>query len=163
MTKAGILYHNMRYLLKNKNAHTMVNDSRFLIPQVEQKNKQYTSGDLKRADLWKVIPAHQFPTNKKNPTRSWWYHSTEPPIFWEDFGMDEDIYRTSVPHLEGKQYGTRFSMWNLLWYQVSQRTSLTNTIKSTFDVFQPKMVCLLSFSGMYQNLFLYCRKMKNSR
>ena len=50
MTKAGLLYHNMRHLLKNNNAHTMVNDSRSPIPQVEEKMKQYTSCYVKRAD-----------------------------------------------------------------------------------------------------------------
>ena len=40
MSKAGLFYHNMRHLLKNKNnAHIMLNDSRLPIPQVDKKKK----------------------------------------------------------------------------------------------------------------------------
>ena len=34
MTKAGLFYHDMRHLLKNKDAHIIVNDSCSTIPQV---------------------------------------------------------------------------------------------------------------------------------
>ena len=41
MTKAGLFYHVMMNLLKNKkNTHIMVNDSRYPIPQLEEKKKQ---------------------------------------------------------------------------------------------------------------------------
>ena len=51
MTKAGLLYHDMSQLLKNKNnAHIMANYSRFAIPQAEESKKQYTACDLKRDD-----------------------------------------------------------------------------------------------------------------
>ena len=37
MTKAGIFYHDMRYILKNKDAHILVNDLHSPIPQVQYK------------------------------------------------------------------------------------------------------------------------------
>ena len=51
MTKDGLLYHDTRHLIKNKNnAHTMVNYSHSSIPQFEEKKKHYTSHNVKRAD-----------------------------------------------------------------------------------------------------------------
>ena len=41
MTKYGLFYHDIMYLLKKKkNAHSMVNDSFSPIPQVEENKKQ---------------------------------------------------------------------------------------------------------------------------
>ena len=51
MTKAGLFYHNITHLLKNKNVHIMVNYSCSAIPQVEGKINRYTAHDVKRADL----------------------------------------------------------------------------------------------------------------
>ena len=45
-----MLYHDMRRLLKNKDAHIMVNDSHYPIPQVRDKKKRYTARDIKWAD-----------------------------------------------------------------------------------------------------------------
>ena len=39
ITKAGLFYHDMRHLLKNKDAQIMVNDSRSPMPQVKYNNK----------------------------------------------------------------------------------------------------------------------------
>ena len=50
MTKAGLFYHDIRYLLKNKDAHIMVNDSHSPIPQVTDKKERYSACDIKRAD-----------------------------------------------------------------------------------------------------------------
>ena len=50
MTKSGLFYHDMRHLLKNKDAHIMVNDSHSPIPQVQDKNKGHTTRNIKRAD-----------------------------------------------------------------------------------------------------------------
>ena len=35
MTKAGLFYHDIRHLLKNKDTHMMMNDSHYPIPQVQ--------------------------------------------------------------------------------------------------------------------------------
>ena len=41
MTNYGLFCHNMRHLIKSENnAHIMVNNSRYLIPQVEENKKQ---------------------------------------------------------------------------------------------------------------------------
>ena len=49
MTNSGLFCHDMRQLLKNKNnAHTMVNNSRSPIPQVDEKKKQYIACDVNR-------------------------------------------------------------------------------------------------------------------
>ena len=50
ITKAGLVYHNTRHLLKNKDTHIMVNDSHYPIPQVQEKKKIYTARNIKRAD-----------------------------------------------------------------------------------------------------------------
>ena len=47
MTKAGMLYNDMRNLLRNKYAHIMANDSRYSIPQVKDKRKGYTNRNIK--------------------------------------------------------------------------------------------------------------------
>ena len=46
MTKAGLFYHDIRYLLKNKDAHILVNDSHSPIPQVQDKKERYTARDI---------------------------------------------------------------------------------------------------------------------
>ena len=51
ITKAVMLYHDMRQLFKKKYGHTMVNDSHSPIPQVKDKKKWYNARDIKRADL----------------------------------------------------------------------------------------------------------------
>ena len=51
MTKAGLFYHDMRHLLKNKDAHILMNDSHYPIPQVQDKKERYTARNIKRADL----------------------------------------------------------------------------------------------------------------
>ena len=48
MTKAVFFWQDMRHLLKNKKkAHTMVNNQRSPIKQVEENNKQYTAHALR--------------------------------------------------------------------------------------------------------------------
>ena len=102
-TKAGIFYHNMRNLLKNKNAQIMENNSRSSIPQVEEEKKKYTDRDVNRDDH-----ARRFQHITSQPIK-WILHAVDNkilhnlPIFLEDVGMTEDIYGTSVPHLQGKK------------------------------------------------------------
>ena len=114
MNKAGLFFHNMRHFIKNKNnAHIMVNDSHPPIPQVEENNKQYTVHDVKRDD-WsiKLQNITGQPINRI-------LHASDKnilqniPILQEDVVMDEDIYGPSVPHLQGKQSATNYSIWNL--------------------------------------------------
>ena len=83
----------MRHLLKNKkNMHTMVNELRSPIPQVEGNKKQYTTRDLNRADR-----ASQFHHITGQPvTRI--LHAVDTnivnniPIIRENVGMAEDTY-----------------------------------------------------------------------
>ena len=124
----------MRHLLKNNNMHIVINDSCSTIPHMEEKNKQYTSQNVKIA-YWK----------------RWSHHITGKPIrlilhtndnnilqnlliLREEVGMAEDIYGPSVPHLHGKKVRHKFNMWNLSWYQMYPRKSLINTRKSPYAV-----------------------------
>ena len=51
MTKAGLLYHVMRKLLKNNNnANIVLNNPRYHIPQVEGNKNQYITCDVNRSD-----------------------------------------------------------------------------------------------------------------
>ena len=49
MMKSGLFYNCMRHLLKNKDAHILVNDLHSP-PQVQDKKERYTARDIKRAD-----------------------------------------------------------------------------------------------------------------
>ena len=46
MTKAGLFYHDMRKLLKNKDSRILANKSHYPIPQVKDKKKIYTARDI---------------------------------------------------------------------------------------------------------------------
>ena len=80
----------------------MVNDPHPPIPQVEEKNKQYTTRDVKRTDS-----VRRFQNITGQPVNLI-LHAVDkkilqnPPILWEDIGMAEDIYGPSVLHLQGK-------------------------------------------------------------
>ena len=50
ITQAGFFYHDIRHLPKNKDAHIVVNDSCFPVPQVKDKKKGYTARDIKISD-----------------------------------------------------------------------------------------------------------------
>ena len=103
ITKAGFFYHIMMYLLKHKkNTHIMVNDSRYPIPQVEEKKKQYTYLDIKRDYC-----ARWFHHINGQPIKLI-LHAVDNnilhnlPILREYVGMAEEIYGPSVPRLQGK-------------------------------------------------------------
>ena len=102
MTKAGLFYHDIRYLLKNKDAHIMVNDSHSPILQVQEKKERYTACDIKRAGC-----PRQFHKITGQPIKHI-LHAVDNnilqnlPILIEDVRMAEDIYGTSIPHLKGK-------------------------------------------------------------
>ena len=80
----------------------MVNDSRSLITQVEENNKQYANRNVKRSDSERKLhqitgqPVKRILHEVDNSIR----HNL--PILQEDVLMAEDIYGTSVPHFQGK-------------------------------------------------------------
>ena len=102
MTKVVIFYHDMMHLLKKKNARIMVNYSRYPMPQVEEKNKQYTSRDVNR-----YARARRFQNISGQPIKKI-LHAVDNkiqhnlPILREYAGMAENIYVPSVPHLQRK-------------------------------------------------------------
>ena len=102
MTKAGLFYHDMRHLLKNREFHIMVNGSHSPIPQVQYKKKRYTSHNIRRADRARQIqhitghPINQILNAVDNNILQ------NHPILWEDVRMADDIYGPSIPHLNGK-------------------------------------------------------------
>ena len=92
----------MSPLLKNKDAHIMVNDSHLPIPQVQDKNKRYTTRDIKwddRARLFQHITGQPikliFHALDKNILKNL-------PILIDYVRMYENIYGTRIPHLKGK-------------------------------------------------------------
>ena len=99
ITKAGMFYHDMRNLLKNKDAHIMVNNSHSPIPQVQYNKVIYTAHDIKRADR-----ARQFQHITGQPINRILHEVDNNilqnlPIMQEDVRMAEDIYGPSIPHL----------------------------------------------------------------
>ena len=79
----------------------MVNDSISPIPQVEENNKQYNYRSIKRGDF-----ARQYQHIIGQPVKQI-LHAFDNnilqilPIIWEDVGMAEEFYGTSMPHLQG--------------------------------------------------------------
>ena len=79
-----------------------MNDSQSTIQQVEEKKKQYTARDVKRADR-----ARRF-KHTTDQTAKWILRAVEKniiqnfPIPREDIRISEDIYGTSVTHLKRK-------------------------------------------------------------
>ena len=133
MNKAGIFYHNMRNLLKNKNAQIMKNDSRSSIPQVEEEKKKYTDRDVNRDDH-----ARRFQHTTSQPIK-WILHTVDNkilhnlPIFLEDVGMTEDIYGTSVPHLQGKK--SRHKIHHV------EPITVPNVLKGILDKYKKGTLC----------------------
>ena len=103
MTKAGLLYHAMRHLIKNqKNTHITVKYSRSPIPQVGENKKQYTARNVKRADMARKL--HHIYRQPVEQILLAIYNNIlqNVPILGEDVGMSEEIYLPSVPHLQDK-------------------------------------------------------------
>ena len=102
MTKAGLFNHDMRHLLKNKDAHILVNDSHSSIPQVQDKKERYTTRNIKWADRARLFqhitgrPIKRILNAVDNNILQ------NLPILREDVRMAEDIYGPSIPHLKGK-------------------------------------------------------------
>ena len=102
MTKAGLFYHDISHLLKNKDAHILVNDLHSPIPQVQEKKERYTARNIKRADF-----ARRFQHITGHPIKKILHEVDNNilqnlPILKEDVRMSEDIYGPSIPHLKGK-------------------------------------------------------------
>ena len=80
----------------------MVNDSHYPIPQLEENKKLYTARDINRVDCARKLQNITVQPIKQT------LHSVDNKIlhnlsiFWEDVGMDEDIYGPSVPYFQGK-------------------------------------------------------------
>ena len=104
MTKAGLFYHNIMHLLKNKkNTHIRVSDSPPPpIQQEEDNKKHYTICDVNMADC-----ARLFHHINGQPVKII-LHEVDNiilyniPIPREDARMSEEIYLPSVPHFQGK-------------------------------------------------------------
>ena len=103
MTKAGLFYHDMRHLINKKmNLHIMVNDLRFLNPQVEEKKKQYTACDVNRAYFARQS-CHITGQSVKRILNVVDNNVLQNlPILQEDSRVYEDIYVPSVPYLQVK-------------------------------------------------------------
>ena len=147
MTKAGLLYHDMRHLLKNNNnAHIMVNYSYCPIPQVEEKNKQYTVSAIRRADCASLLQnitiqpvkwiLHEFDNNI--------LHNIA--ILCEYFWMDEDVYQPSVPHLWGKKVRQNIHNVEPIIEKNVPRALLIDTRKSPYAVTSCKPSALDSWT-----------------
>ena len=102
MTKSGLFYHEMRHLLKKKDAHIIVNDLHSPIPQVQDNKERYTVPHIKRADC-----ARHFQHITVQPIKQI-LHAVDNnilqnlPFLREDVRMAENIYVHSIPHLRGK-------------------------------------------------------------
>ena len=102
MTQAGLFYHNMRHLIKNKNTQITVNESQFPIPQMEEKKKRYSAHDVNRAYC-----ARKFRHTTVKPIKII-LHAVEDnilqnlPNLREDVGMAEYINVRSVSYFQCK-------------------------------------------------------------
>ena len=133
MTKAGLFYHDMRNLLKNKDAHILVNDSHSPIPQVQDKKERYTACYIKHADC-----ARRFQHITGQPMKQI-LHSVDNnilqnlPILQEDFRMGEDIYGPSIPHLKVKTVRRKV--------QHVEPIKITSVPKTILDKYKEVTIC----------------------
>ena len=142
MTEAGLFYHNMRHLLKKKDAHIMANDSNSQIPQVKDKNKGYTNRNIKQADR-----ARQF-QNITGQSIKQILHAVNNkilqnlPILQEDVRMAEDIYGPSIPQLKGKKVRRNI--------QHVEPVKITRVPKTILDKYKEVTICcdLMHINGI---------------
>ena len=125
MTKAGLFYHDIRRLLKNKDSHIMVNDSHSPIPQVQDKDKIYISHDIKWANR-----SRRFQHITGQPIKQILHEVDNNilqnlPILLEDARMDEDIYEPIIPHLKE----------NIVWRKIQnvEPVNITSVPKTILD------------------------------
>ena len=142
MTKAGLFYHDMRHLLNNKDAHILVNDLHYPIPQVHDKKERYTICNIKRADC-----SRRFQHITGHPIKQI-LHAVDNnilknlPILREDVRMTEDIYGPSIPHLKGKI--VRRKVQNV------EPVKITNVPKTILDKYKEVTICcdLMHINGI---------------
>ena len=133
----------MRNLLKNKDAHIMVNDSHSLMSQLKDKKKLFTARVIK-------ISYH---------TR-WFQHITGQPINWilysvdnnilqnltilrEYVGMDADIHGPSIPHLKAKTVQRKI--------QHVDHIQIPSVPKTILDKYKEVTICcdLMHINGIF--------------
>ena len=120
----------MRNLIKNKDAHILVNDSHYPITQVQDKKERYTDHDIKRADR-----ARRFQNITGHPIKRI-FHEVDNnipqnlPILREDVRMAEDIYGPNIPHLKGKKVRRKIQH-----VEPIKITSVTKTILDKYKGF----------------------------
>ena len=142
MTKAGLFYHDIRHLLKNKYAHILVNDSHSPITQVQDKKERYTARDIKRACCARRF---QHITGKPiNQILHAVYNNIlqNLPILREDVRMSEYIYGPSIPHLKGKTVRRKV--------QHVEPVNITSVSKTILDNYKEVAICcdLMHINGI---------------
>ena len=140
--KAGLFYHDMRHLLKNKDAHILVNDSHSPIPQVQDKKERYTARDIKRADCARLF---QHITGQPIKLILHTVDNNIPqnlPILREDVRMAEEIYGPSIPHLKGKRVRRKV--------QHVEPIKITSVPKTILDKYKEVAICcdLMHINGI---------------
>ena len=142
MNKAGLFYHDMRHLLKNKDTHIFMNDSHYPIPQVQDKKERYTAHNIKRADR-----ARRFKHITGQPIKRI-LHAVDNnilqnlPILRDDIILAEDIYGPSIPHPKVKTL--RFKVQHV------EPIKITNSPKTILDKYKEVTICceLMHINGI---------------
>ena len=128
-----MFYHDTRHLLKNKDAHIMVNNSQSPIQQVQDKKKGYTARDIKRADRARKFQHITGQLIKQI------LHSVDNkilqnlPILQEDVRMAEDIYGSSIPQLKFKTVRRKI--------QHVEPVKITSVPKTILDKYKETTIC----------------------
>ena len=154
MTKAGLFYHDMRQLLKNKDAHILANESHSPIPQVQDKKERYISRDIKRADRARRFQHITGQTIKRI------FHAVNNnimqnlPILREDVKMAKDIYGPSIPHLKVNTVRRKVQHVEPVNIKMSPKPSLISTKSSPFAVTSYKSMELASSTQYHGTSFL---------
>ena len=120
----------MRHLLKNKDAHILMNDLHSPIPQVQDKKERYTTRDIKRADRARRFQHITGQTIKQILHAVDYNILQNLPILQEDVRMAEDIYGPSIPHLKGKILRRMVQHVELIKIKIPPKPFLISTKRS---------------------------------